>query len=57
MADDRSSLSVGFAHVPTGSGVEVRYLMDPRLFTAEGQGRMLGELLRDELRLLLNRDE
>jgi hypothetical protein len=32
MAPDRSVLKVEFARVPPGEGVEIRYVMDPRLF-------------------------
>lgn len=34
LSPDRSELSVTFAHVPAGDGVEIHYLMDPALFDA-----------------------
>lgn len=34
LSDDRALLKVEADRVPTGDGVEIRYLMDPRLFGA-----------------------
>lgn len=48
LSQDRSTLHVSFAHIPDGSGVEIRYLMDPALFLAKGIEPMLDSLLEDE---------
>jgi uncharacterized membrane protein YgcG len=47
LSDDRSTLKVSFRTVPAGYGVEVRYLMDPRLFTRKSEVPGLEQLLRD----------
>lgn len=36
LSDDRSRLDVAFDRVPSGDGVEIRYLMDPALFLDRG---------------------
>jgi uncharacterized membrane protein len=51
LSDDRSLLTIAFDRIPDGDGVEVRYLMDPRLFTTAGIGRSLEALLRDQARI------
>ncbi len=48
LSDDRSTLSVAFERIPAGDGVEVRYLMDPTLFTLNGTRPGLRDLLRNE---------
>ncbi len=48
LSDDRATLRVQFGRIPSGSGVEVRYLMDPALFTIRGDRPMMEDLLRDE---------
>jgi len=51
LSEDRQRLSVRYDRVPEDTGVEVRYLMSPELFTVTGEGRALERLLRDETRL------
>lgn len=51
LSDDRSVLSVAFDRVPTGDGVEVRYLMDPALFSVTGTRPGLETLLREQARV------
>ncbi len=51
LSDDRSVLEVAFDRIPSGDGVEVRYLMDPALFEAQGTRDRFEELLLDETRL------
>lgn len=51
LADDRRVLTVAFDRIPTGAGVEVRYLMDPALFSERGTQDRFEELLRDEARI------
>jgi len=51
LSDDRRELRVAFSSIPDGSGVEVRYLIDPALFTLRGTEPGLEELLRDEARI------
>ena len=51
LSDDRALLKVEFDRVPTGDGVEIRYLMDPRLFDVTGFGPGLETLLRDQARI------
>lgn len=48
LSDDRRMLTVDFDLIPPGDGVEVRYLMDPTLFTVTGAVDALERLLRDE---------
>src|SRR5690606_29504239 len=50
MSPDRSTFTVTFERIPTGSGVEVRYLMDPALFTQKGTAPGMERLLQDETR-------
>lgn len=51
LSDDRSRLSVRYDAVPENTGVEVRYLMPPDLFTVTGRGARLETLLQDEARV------
>ncbi len=51
LSDDRSTLKVSFNRVPDFSGVEIRFLMDPALFTVKGNGDKFEDLLRDETRV------
>src|SRR5690606_18524250 len=51
LSDDRSALSVAFDRVPSGDGVEIRYLMDPALFTLQGRTPGFERLLEDEARI------
>jgi hypothetical protein len=51
LSEDRSTLHVKFDLVPHGDGVEIRYLMDPRLFTLGGSLPALEALLRDQARI------
>lgn len=51
LSDDRSLLIVEFDLIPPGDGVEVRYLMDPALFTVTGSEDAFERLLRDEARM------
>lgn len=48
LSQDRSLLTVVFDVIPSGDGVEVRYLMDPALFVVEGTEPGLRRLLEDE---------
>ena len=48
LSPDRSTLTVDFERIPTGSGVEVRFLMDPTLFTVTGTTPGMQRLLEDE---------
>ncbi|MBS3934504.1 MAG: DUF2207 domain-containing protein [Truepera sp.] len=48
LSNDRSSLTVSFNRVPSGDGVEIRYLMDPVLFTVRGTEPGFERLLREE---------
>jgi hypothetical protein len=54
LSDDRDLLSVEFDRVPTGDGVEIRYLMDPQLFGLTGDEPGLESLLRDQARISLD---
>lgn len=47
LSEDRSHLSVHFNTIPAGDGVEIKYLMDPRLFTRKGTEPGLEALLLD----------
>jgi uncharacterized membrane protein YgcG len=50
--EDRQHLSVTFRRVPSGDGVEIRWLMDPRLFTIAAPGRpALQRYLQDQARV------
>lgn len=49
LSDDRSTLTVALDRVPSGDGLEVRYLMDPALFTLQGARPGLKRLLEDEV--------
>jgi len=51
LSGDRRVLTVAFDRIPTGDGVEVRYLMDPALFTVRGTRPAFEELLRDQARV------
>ncbi len=51
LSSDRSTLRVSFERVPVGDGVEIRYLMDPSLFTLRGERAGFEELLRDQTRV------
>ena len=51
LADDRRVLTVAFDRIPSGDGVEVRYLMDPALFAERGTQDRFEALLRDEARI------
>jgi len=44
-------LNVAFDRIPTGDGVEIRYLMDPALFTVRGTANAFESLLRDQARI------
>jgi len=48
LAEDRSRLEIRFNRIPQGEGVEVRYLMDPILFTQRGSQLGMERLLRDQ---------
>lgn len=52
LSEDRSELRVAFDAIPSGSGVEVRYLMEPQLFTLAGGEPGLQRLLADQLALI-----
>jgi uncharacterized membrane protein len=52
LSDDRSELRVVFDQIPRGAGVEVRYLMDPALFSVSGTDPGLKALLADQLAFL-----
>ena len=51
LSQDRRLLEVAFARVPPGDGVEIRYLMDPALFTLQGDRAGFEALLRDQARV------
>ncbi|MEJ2287436.1 MAG: DUF2207 domain-containing protein, partial [Deinococcales bacterium] len=51
LSNDRSTLTVAFDRIPAGDGVEVRYLMDPSLFTLRGSRPGMKRLLQDETRV------
>ena len=51
LSADRQVLTVAFDRIPTGDGVEIRYLMDPELFTVRGTRPGFEALLRDQARI------
>lgn len=51
LSEDRRVLTVAFDRIPAGDGVEVRYLMDPAVFTVRGSQDAFERLLRDEARI------
>lgn len=51
LSPDMSTLKVTFERVPDFSGVEIRYLMDPAMFTVKGTKEMFEKLLLDEARV------
>jgi uncharacterized membrane protein len=51
LSEDRRVLNVAFDRIPSGDGVEVRYLMDPALFEPRGTRDAFERLLRDETRI------
>jgi uncharacterized membrane protein YgcG len=51
LSEDRRVLTVAFDRIPTGDGVEVRYLMDPALFTVSSGRPGFEALLRDQARI------
>lgn len=51
MSGDLSTLTVEFDRIPPGSGVEIRYLMDPALFTQKSTVPGMERLLQDEARV------
>jgi uncharacterized membrane protein len=51
LSGDRRVLTVAFDRIPSGDGVEVRYLMDPALFTVRGTRPGFETLLRDQARI------
>ncbi len=51
LSDDRSTLNVRLGSIPKGDGVEVRYLMDPALFSVKGSRAGFQRLLQDETRI------
>ena len=51
LSDDRRVLTVAFDRIPTGDGVEIRYLMDPAVFAERGTQDQFEALLRDEARI------
>ncbi|MDZ7704829.1 MAG: DUF2207 domain-containing protein [Trueperaceae bacterium] len=52
LAEGRNRLTVTFDQIPDGDGVEVRYLMAPRLFDRRGSEAGLPQLLRDEEKII-----
>ncbi len=51
LSEDRATLRVAFDRIPDGDGVEIRYLMDPALFTQKGARDGMEEFLRDEAKV------
>ena len=51
LSEDRRVLTVAFDRIPGGDGVEIRYLMDPALFSERGTQDRFEALLRDEARI------
>ncbi len=56
LSEDRSVLEVRFDRVPPNDGVEIRYLMDPALFTVQSTRPGLEGLLEDQLRIVQGDD-
>jgi uncharacterized membrane protein len=52
LSSSRQALHVSFERVPADDGVEIRYLMDPRLFTERGTTPGFEKLLEDETRIV-----
>ena len=51
LSADRSELTVTYDRIPSGDGLEIRYLMPPENFTITGSGERFEALLRDEARI------
>ncbi|UCH27104.1 MAG: DUF2207 domain-containing protein [Trueperaceae bacterium] len=51
LSEQRSILKVSFDQIPSGDGVEIRYLMDPALFSIRGTEAGYLRLLEDEARI------
>ncbi len=51
LSEDRQTLTVRYDRVPGDTGVEIRYLMPPELFSVEGDEPGFERLLRDETRV------
>jgi uncharacterized membrane protein len=51
LSGDRRELTVAFDRIPSGDGVEVRYLMDPALFSVRGTRPGFEALLQDQARI------
>lgn len=51
LSADRSRLEVEFDRIPDGDGVEIRYLMDPELFTISGRDERFLQFLEEEAEL------
>ena len=51
LSPNRQTLSVRYDAIPEDTGVEIRYLMPPELFTVAGQEPGLESLLQDEARV------
>lgn len=52
LSENRQELAVSFKRIPEGSGVEIRYLMNPSMFAEQGTEEGLEKLLRDEARIV-----
>ncbi len=48
LSEDRRRLGVAFDRVPENTPLEVRWLMDPSVFSVRGSGERLEDFLRDE---------
>ena len=51
LSDDRDRLEVAFDRIPADTPLEIRWLMDPAVFTVEGSGERLEAFLEDEARV------
>jgi uncharacterized membrane protein len=51
LSSNRQTLHVKFESIPANDGVEIRYLMDPRLFTQRGTEPGFEKLLQDEAKI------
>jgi uncharacterized membrane protein len=51
LSQQRSVLEVSFDQIPAGDGVEIRYLMDPSLFSVQGSEAGYLRLLEDEAKI------